>query len=204
MFPLHMFIYDVVTPRKTECFSTSGEIQTTNKERILSFFHVLWSAGLMKTSRTAMSTDEGQLDGRRTLTDNGVNKTHEGSHLHLQPRWPNNTQSRRHTCTHTNTLAGGVVVWVLHQSICCPVRRWTREGGGDLRGSAPSIAHVHQQGVECVCWLGGKPCTETWILTRVPLTLPTCDFGSVWPSSSTFLNRWCLVQPSISHKLGYL
>lgn len=58
------------------------------------------------------------------------------------------------------------------------------EGGGvNLRGNTPSIAHVQQQGVECVWWLRGKPRTETWIVTRASLTLPGCDFGWLWPSS---------------------
>ncbi len=102
-----------------------------------------------------------------TMTDNGVNKRHEGSHLHLQPCWPNNTQQASQPGTHTNThaLAGGVVVWAPLQSICCPVRRWTW-GEVNLRGNTPSIAHVQQQGVECVWWLRGKPRTETWILTQ--------------------------------------
>lgn len=87
-----------------------------------------------------------------TMTDNSVNKRHEGSHLHLQPFWPNNTQPASQAYTHKHTRAGGVVVWAPLQSICCPVRRWTWRGGEPQRKLPVSVMSNNRGWSVCDGW----------------------------------------------------
>ena len=77
------------------------------------------------------------------MTDDGVNRKHEGSHLHLHHV---DLTTRGHTASHT--VAGGVVVW-LHCSPSVVQSEGEPElvvglgpGGGKPQRNTLSIAHV--------------------------------------------------------------